>query len=372
MRPPDRRPRRLVRWDRRYSITGRPPRHPAGRRGAAPERRPCAARSAAPYTAAVSALPGDNAPQAPRRLSVPVDGLRFAALLFMPAETPRGALLVCHGAGSRKENHAVMGEQAAARGLAAPVFDFRGHGESEGAMDPGGPHDVAAAGETLLRESGAPWLAGRSSRMGGFLMLLAAHAQPALFRSLVLLCPADPRSCSTDSTVSTGGSNPATPASPRRSTSTPPRCASFSRPQALWPRRAACRACCSRTRATTARSRSRTASASPQCWCRPPASSPWSQAATGAGALARCRVGDHRLDPGPRLKRRRAGAASTPSGNAGERTEDCGAQAPSNGVRRATRPPTRIATATVPAEIAAVRRQPSSRPITAMVATHGT
>jgi pimeloyl-ACP methyl ester carboxylesterase len=142
----------------------------------------------------VSALPGENAPQAPRRLSVPVDGLRLAALLLMPAETPRGALLVCHGAGSRKENHAVMGEQAAARGLAALVFDFRGHGESEGAMDPGGPHDVAAAGETLLRESGAPWLAGRSSRMGGFLLLLAAHAQPALFRSLVLLCPADPRS----------------------------------------------------------------------------------------------------------------------------------------------------------------------------------
>ena len=142
----------------------------------------------------MSALPGDNAPQAPRRLSVPVDGLRLAALLFMPAETPRGALLVCHGAGSRKENHAVMGEQAAARGLAAPVFDFRGHGESEGAMDTGGPHDVAAAGETLLRESGAPRLAGRDSSMGGFPMLLAAHAQPALFRSLVLLCPADPRS----------------------------------------------------------------------------------------------------------------------------------------------------------------------------------
>ena len=87
-----------------------------------------------------------------------------------------------------------MGEQAAAAGLAALIFDFRGHGESEGVMDAGGRHDVIAAGETLRRESGAPWLAGRGSSMGGFLLLLAARERPALFRSLVLLCPADPGS----------------------------------------------------------------------------------------------------------------------------------------------------------------------------------
>ena len=130
----------------------------------------------------------------PRRFTVTSDRLRLAALLFLPAGTPRGALLVCHGAGSRKENHVLMGEQAAERGLAALVFDFRGHGESEGVMDAGGWHDVVAAGETLRRESGAPWLAGRGSSMGGLLLLLAARARPALFRSLVLLCPADPQS----------------------------------------------------------------------------------------------------------------------------------------------------------------------------------
>jgi pimeloyl-ACP methyl ester carboxylesterase len=130
----------------------------------------------------------------PRRLTVASDGLRLAALLFLPAETPRGALLVCHGAGSRKENHALMGEQAAERGLAALLFDFRGHGASDGDMDAGGWHDVVAAGETLRRESGAPWLAGRGSSMGGLLLLLAARARPALCSSLVLLCPADPRS----------------------------------------------------------------------------------------------------------------------------------------------------------------------------------
>jgi len=88
----------------------------------------------------------------------------------------------------------VMGEQAAERGLTALVFDFRGHGESEGVMDAGGWHDVIAAGLTLRRESGAPWVAARGSSMGGFLLLLAAREDPALFRSLILLCPADPQS----------------------------------------------------------------------------------------------------------------------------------------------------------------------------------
>ncbi len=131
---------------------------------------------------------------APRRVVVTSDGRRLAGLLYLPAAEPAGALLVCHGAGSRKENHAIMGEQAAAAGLAALVFDFRGHGESEGVMDAAGWHDVVAAGEALLKHSGAPWLAGRGSRMGGFLLLLAARERPRLFRSLVLLCPADPGS----------------------------------------------------------------------------------------------------------------------------------------------------------------------------------
>ncbi len=130
----------------------------------------------------------------PRRITFTSDDLRLAGRLYLPAATPKGALLVCHGAGSRKENHALMGAQAADAGLAALVFDFRGHGESEGVMDAGGWHDVLAAAETLRHRSGAPWLAGRGSSMGGFMLLLAARRRPGLFRSLVLLCPADPGS----------------------------------------------------------------------------------------------------------------------------------------------------------------------------------
>src|SRR5450756_2880759 len=108
-----------------------------------------------------------------------------------PRGRPRGSLLVCHGAGSRKENHGIMGEQAAAAGLAALTFDFRGHGESDGVMGPEGWHDAVAAGEALLAASDAPWLAARGASMGGCFLVLAARAHPHLFRALVLLCPAD-------------------------------------------------------------------------------------------------------------------------------------------------------------------------------------
>jgi|GEM_PF-331798 len=130
-------------------------------------------------------------PPAPEPLTIASDGIELAGRLFRPAGPPRGALLVCHGAGSRKENHAIMGEQAAAAGLAALTFDFRGHGESGGELGPHAWHDAVAAGRTLLEAGGAPWLAARGASMGGCFLLLAAHAHPDLFRSLALLCPAD-------------------------------------------------------------------------------------------------------------------------------------------------------------------------------------
>jgi alpha-beta hydrolase superfamily lysophospholipase len=130
-------------------------------------------------------------PPAPETLAVLSDGLRLAGVLFRPAGPPKGALLVCHGAGSRKENHGLMGEQAAAAGLAALTFDFRGHGESEGVVGPDAWRDASAAGRALLAASGAPWLAARGASMGGCFLVLAARNDPDLFRSLVLLCPAD-------------------------------------------------------------------------------------------------------------------------------------------------------------------------------------
>ncbi len=148
-----------------------------------------------PTSGAPAPRPAAPDPALPARPVEPVtilaDGITLAGRLFRPAGPARGALLVCHGAGSRKENHELMGEQAAAAGLAAMTFDFRGHGESGGEMGPDGWRDAVAAGERLLADSGAPWLAARGASMGGCMLLLAARARPGFFRSLVLLCPAD-------------------------------------------------------------------------------------------------------------------------------------------------------------------------------------
>jgi pimeloyl-ACP methyl ester carboxylesterase len=130
----------------------------------------------------------------PHRLCFDAGGVHIAGIVVLPVAAVRGALLVCHGAGSRKENHVIMAEQAAAAGLASLVFDFRGHGESDGVMDDGAGHDVLAAAAALRAAADPPWLAARGSSLGAYWLLRAAQAEPDVFRSLVLLCPADERS----------------------------------------------------------------------------------------------------------------------------------------------------------------------------------
>ncbi len=130
----------------------------------------------------------------PHRLRIDAGGVHLAGLVVLPVTAVRGALLVCHGAGSRKENHVIMAEQAAAAGLASLVFDFRGHGESDGVMDHEAGHDVPAAAAALRAAADPPWLAARGSSLGAYWLLRAAQAEPDTFRSLVLLCPADEHS----------------------------------------------------------------------------------------------------------------------------------------------------------------------------------
>lgn len=149
------------------------------------------ASRAAPAGPDAPAAPATPARPAPCRVVIDSGGVALAGLLFLPDGPPRGALLVCHGAGSRKENHTIMGVQAAAAGLAALTFDFRGHGESGGAMDADASDDVIAAAAALRSLSKAPWVAARGASMGAMLLLLAARRRPGLLRSLVLLCPAD-------------------------------------------------------------------------------------------------------------------------------------------------------------------------------------
>lgn len=122
------------------------------------------------------------------------NGVHLAAELHWPEERERSpwpAVIICHGLGSRKENHAPFAAYLAGQGFAALLFDWRGHGASEGYLDEGMLADVGAA-LTHLRsrpEVDATRIAIRGSSMGGYLALLAGAAYGGL-AAVVAICPA--------------------------------------------------------------------------------------------------------------------------------------------------------------------------------------
>ena len=105
--------------------------------------------------------------------------------LALPQGKPRGAVVVLHGAGSCKENHRDFAQLCAAAGLAAIVFDQRGHGASDGALDARALEDVASMASLL--PGGVPLFL-RGSSMGGFVALAAAGHTGAA--GVVAICPA--------------------------------------------------------------------------------------------------------------------------------------------------------------------------------------
>jgi alpha-beta hydrolase superfamily lysophospholipase len=110
-------------------------------------------------------------------------GLAWAR--FAPQSTPRGALLILHGAGSSKESHYDFARLARASGWCAMCFDARGHGESEGALGAGVLADLRAMIGELPAD--VP-LALRGSSMGGYLAIVAAPYLDAA--AVVAICPA--------------------------------------------------------------------------------------------------------------------------------------------------------------------------------------
>lgn len=129
----------------------------------------------------------------PDTLRLTNDGLHLAAHLYRPARTPAPGVVICHGFGSRKENHADLATLLAARGYVVLVPDLRGHGESEGRLDGGELGDLLCALATLAeRHEVAPGpLAVRGSSMGGRLALEAAARDPRV-RAVIAVCAADP------------------------------------------------------------------------------------------------------------------------------------------------------------------------------------
>ncbi len=112
-------------------------------------------------------------------------------LVWRPATPPPWpAMLVLHGAGSQKENHADFARASAARGWLALAYDQRGHGAAEDEMAPAALADVAAMARFAAGVEGADGtVCVRGSSMGGFLAIHAA-ATSALIAGAIAVCPA--------------------------------------------------------------------------------------------------------------------------------------------------------------------------------------
>jgi uncharacterized protein len=113
--------------------------------------------------------------------------------LWLPADGdgPWPGIVVLHGAGSRKENHADFARAASGYGWAALTFDQRGHGESEDEMSPAAFNDVGRMARLLgAREDvDASRICLRGSSMGGFLAIHSAATSDAI-AGAVAICPA--------------------------------------------------------------------------------------------------------------------------------------------------------------------------------------
>ncbi len=112
--------------------------------------------------------------------------------LWLPAsDPPWPGMLIIHGAGSRKENHADFARMSAAAGWAALSYDQRGHGDAADEMGPAALGDVSRMARFLGGVDGADpeRICARGSSMGGFMAIHAAATSKAV-AGVIAICPA--------------------------------------------------------------------------------------------------------------------------------------------------------------------------------------
>jgi uncharacterized protein len=100
-------------------------------------------------------------------------------------------VVIVHGAGSRKENHADFARLATAAGWAALGFDLPGHGASQGQMSASAIDDVIGMVQLLAAHGGVDSrrVAVRGSSLGGFLAIHAAAIANEI-AGVIAICPA--------------------------------------------------------------------------------------------------------------------------------------------------------------------------------------
>jgi hypothetical protein len=132
----------------------------------------------------------DYSPPLPPNESDRLDGIAYNMWL-PPGGEPAPAVIVFHGAGSQKENHADYARAALAHGFVALTFDNRGHGETEGPLGPGVIVDLQKLARFVAErpEVDERRVAVRGSSMGGLLAIHMAAASDAI-AAVVAICPA--------------------------------------------------------------------------------------------------------------------------------------------------------------------------------------
>jgi fermentation-respiration switch protein FrsA (DUF1100 family) len=113
-------------------------------------------------------------------------------LLWIPETAPPWpGMVIVHGAGSAKENHADFGRACAAAGWAALAYDQRGHGDGDDEMSAAALADVGRMARFLGGREGVDpgRVCVRGSSMGGFVAIHGA-ATSAAIAGVIAICPA--------------------------------------------------------------------------------------------------------------------------------------------------------------------------------------
>jgi len=121
------------------------------------------------------------------------DGLAYRTWL-PESDPPWPGMVVLHGAGSCKENHADFARLAADFGWAILAYDQRGHGESLGEMSPTAVDDAVAMARKLAAHQGVDpaRVCVRGWSMGGFVAIHAAAVSDAI-AAAIAICPPSER-----------------------------------------------------------------------------------------------------------------------------------------------------------------------------------
>jgi pimeloyl-ACP methyl ester carboxylesterase len=122
-------------------------------------------------------------------------GIKLIGKVVLPRDAtenrPVPGAVLCHGFGSAHRVMEPAARMMAAQGIASIIFDFRGHGTSEGAVDGKLAEDVVDAYHTLcqLPEVNSQYIGLAGHSLGAMSVIMAAEKLDKLNALVALSCP---------------------------------------------------------------------------------------------------------------------------------------------------------------------------------------